>query len=910
MRDHLSAGLAWLAQGAERPDAPEKSTSAEIRESHEVNDGEISAARAHSLAAEAAPALAGGDPIVPPADQIVRALGPTALQLEGKDGKPGGAVIADIPLAVPAPDSEDGGDWQPADLRFKAQGSRLVVKSALVPTSVPEAAGGTFRVGDLGVKLAPAGSDSTATSYSTDVVYPNIDGDTDLITRSVGSGIRYGWLLRGSGASQVQRAKLDLPSGASAKLGEDGSVRILGADGEVLGDVSPAAATDADGISVPIETTLDGDTISYRLMTDLAKVKAPVIIDPQMESKWSTGDTNTDSWAWARSSSAVPFTMTMPVTDPDLNKRGLRVDGTAGTAGYAANAWGGWTRWAPGDQNVGTTNPLNNTQKVSPEHGFYWKAEFGGLNYNVEVANAFAAQDPNVNIGMLSSNDVNHPTPQRSNLMNASGGWNAPMGNNLRLIPSGTTGATYRVYVGTNPDAPPATGKPDSVFSATLYDFGYYGTGARPASHLRIGWTKLFAADNVAPTVDSVTPNTIGTTGWMGLTSTITTTATDRGTGIEKLEIYDQANTTLYSPGVAPTCPLTGQTLCPFTFNGPVGVAPVPEGIGNYTMRVTDAGGRIGTKPLALKIDKTAPEMTLSGALFSQRDTPLSQGEVRDLTVMAADGVDGGAADQRRSGVQRIDVYVNEVLASTTEQTQTGDSKPLTTTWTPPANTFRAGGYIVRVVATDAVGHEKEAQFLVKKSCEDVSTGPDDAPEYYEDAETERGLVCGPDAEETNPADEQDEYDLSPESGLLNESAAEPDPSSPDDGGLLRAGPVYDMPFIQYVDYPHISKNGTDVSAHAWWKALDNRLLGDTGYTRAWLYQWSGTHWVFLDTDARWLREKRFERVRVNVRHRCVKHGSRKYLYRAVADVDIIGKPDTAKKSVTMNWVGCTAIGA
>lgn len=649
-RDHITQGLTQLARGSDEPAAPEKSTSAEIRESHEANDGEVSAREARALAAEAAPALAGGDPIVPPADQIARALGPNALQLVGEGGKPGGVMISDIPLAVPAPAAKDGGDWQPADLTFEAQGSRFVVTRSLVPTSVPNDADGTFRVGALGVRLAPAGSESTATSYDTSVVHPNIDDSTDLATRSVGAGLKFGWVLRSPDASQTQHAKLDLPVGAKAALVDGGAVRITNAEGTQIGTVSPAAATDADGISVPIEASLENDTVSYRLKTDLVKLKTPVVIDPEMLYEWGTGDTDVLGWQWNQN--ATPFSGTIIAGD------GMRIKGAVGT-GYAAQTWGGYIHWAPGDDTYGSLSPVSN-QIVSPEHGFIWKAEFGGLNYTLN--SPYSYQDPNVNIGVLSSTDVYHPPVQRNQKQNATGGWNAPVAGNLRQIPAGTLGATYRVYVGTDSTAPPTSltlAKSDSVFSAVLYDFGLYGAGnvARPASEMRVAWTKLWASDNYDPSMANIT----APSGWVSESYALPVLATDRGTGIEKVEFYSQGATPqMYGPGVAKTCVATGKVLCPFTFNDTVPVAPLPEGTGTYDVRATDGGGRKATKPVTLKVDKSAPQRTLAGTLWDARDSiPVDENDDGDYGLLSEDGALHVEAADSGSGVASIEILVD-----------------------------------------------------------------------------------------------------------------------------------------------------------------------------------------------------------------------------------------------------------
>lgn len=727
MRQHLTDAYASVAKGHTPPRAAvrgerDQPTAAQLAGSQTAHRGRISAAAAHALAAKAVPALAGSDPIVPPAEQVERALGPTAVQLKGSGDRPGGVVIADVPLAVASPDAKDGGDWRLADYRFQRQGSRFVVRRAPVPTSIPDSAGGVFQVGPFGVRLAPADSTATATAYDTDVVHANADADTDLVTRSVGSGMRYGWILRGPDADETQTAKLDLPDGATTRLRDDGAVSILDRTGEPVGEVSPAAS-DAAGRSVPLDTTLDGGTVSYRLKVPLKELELPVVIDPEvMVSRFDTGPVNANGWVWATSNNTqAPFSTSMDTTGTAA-ANGLRAKGAAGTGYGAGGAWGGWTHWAPGDPNVGTTSSVSG-QKVSNEHGWFWKAEIGGVEYINPGLWPWYWQDPNPSIGMLSSWDTNHPANQKHQRQNGDGSWGATVNSQITGVTSGTTGATYREWVGDNPDVMPASGKNDSVFSATLYDYGYNASGPRPESKLRIGWTKLYAGDNVAPLIGTITPPS----GWVKEDYALPVAASDAGTGIDKVEFYSQANPpALYGPGVKKTCPAVGKELCPYAFNDTVPVAPLPEGIGTYDVRATDGGGKTTNKPVSLKVDKSGPQITLSGDLYTQRATELSGHTVRALEVAVTDGVLGGTATQQRSGVEKIEIYSDNQLVSTTAQTVAGDSQGLTATWSVAATDTDPGTHDIRVVATDRTGHTTEAPpFEIVKAWPNDSVAPE-----------------------------------------------------------------------------------------------------------------------------------------------------------------------------------------
>jgi len=184
----------------------------------------------------------------------------------------------------------------------------------------------------------------------------------------------------------------------------------------------------------------------------------------------------------------------------------------------------------------------------------------------------------------------------------------------------------------------------------------------------------------------------------------------DGGLGVQKLEVLNAANQV--QGGVHNnSCPAVGVKVCEYRASISRTIANIPEGLNQYKIRATDPGGKVSEQARPIRIDTSEPDLTLQGTMFDLRETELGPTETRTLTVLSADGVPGGTPAQQRSGVEKIEIYVDGVLEHTENQAVPGDSRGLNLNWTPPRSLFTdtEGGsqYVVEVVVTDKVGHEK-----------------------------------------------------------------------------------------------------------------------------------------------------------------------------------------------------------
>lgn len=152
------------------------------------------------------------------------------------------------------------------------------------------------------------------------------------------------------------------------------------------------------------------------------------------------------------------------------------------------------------------------------------------------------------------------------------------------------------------------------------------------------------------------------------------------------------------------------------------GNQPPPEGLNTVTIRAGDAiadsddgvaGAHERSLTKTVKIDRTGPSLGLSGPLYDGRGTTLAPGD-HALAIDATDGVPGGTAAQRRSGVKQIGVEVDgsAVLPAEAQGCST-DSCPLSRAWTLETGDYAPGSHTVTVTAEDHAGNVSASSFEV-----------------------------------------------------------------------------------------------------------------------------------------------------------------------------------------------------
>ena len=129
-----------------------------------------------------------------------------------------------------------------------------------------------------------------------------------------------------------------------------------------------------------------------------------------------------------------------------------------------------------------------------------------------------------------------------------------------------------------------------------------------------------------------------------------------------------------------------------------------------------EASGTVG-----VKIDNTAPEVTLSGAL-TERETLGSPKSEYPLTIKATDGTTANP----QSGVAKVVVKVDGKAKETWTPGCTTENCSFQQTWTLKTSEYSSAGHKVEVVVTDAAGvaSEKTLEFDPSPPDTTITSGP------------------------------------------------------------------------------------------------------------------------------------------------------------------------------------------
>jgi len=649
---------------------------------------------------------------VPQPSEVARVLGPRAVQIRDESGKPKGAAISSLPIAVPGTAKEP---WQLVDLAWKPTGERLTVSRSAIPVSLPTAGSGPIRVGDLGARLAPeAASSVTANVSDESVIYPNVAPDTDLAVRSLSVGAQVGWVLRSPAASETIRVPLELPAGVSSRLDRKGGIELIDAGGRRVGSWSAATAVDAGGFPLALETSLDGSTVTIRVDHRADETEYPVVVDPYFQAGGSASTSDFNAWEFSKTRSNLSF----HTNDPGVpGGRTSLFLGSGNVGGWAPTDFATLGRPAPGDQTIGTPGPSG--RRVSPEHAYWSFGSVQAIKTRNRQQTGMPPARPAVAIGF--SPQLSPPTADTT----------MSFGPNDLYLHFGPWHLDYATFqeVSANIFAYSAPGAANSGAWAVVsmlpggsnvpdaYEPIYPPADPNDLSTLSLTSYSLNAVDDVAPTLN-VSPSA----GWLDDGDVVRVTGTDRGLGISSITANSSSGILPPLPAAEdsspPSCPATGDVFCTFVANVDFSAADLAEGKHQYTFGATDGGGKTTSRTQQVSVDRSGPEVALAGALYVDRATEIvPTNPPRQLTVSATDGNPTGGPTAQRSGVQRIEVYVDDELVHEAEQTVSADSTPLSTTWTPDADTFTSGEYTVEVVATDRLGHESRETFTAHAPC-------------------------------------------------------------------------------------------------------------------------------------------------------------------------------------------------
>lgn len=289
------------------------------------------------------------------------------------------------------------------------------------------------------------------------------------------------------------------------------------------------------------------------------------------------------------------------------------------------------------------------------------------------------------------------------------------MRRSIRRIVNGTTVSTF---------APGCTG--DSCAQSTTFTLNTANAAVRDGSNtvvVRAIDVLGFPADSPPLTlfVDrdkpeiSVTHDELPSDWTQQASITTKATASDASSGVSRITLSGGG---LSGQSFSPACASSAPKTCPspVTHDFTYSTDALDEGIDSVTATATDAASnQRTTAPWIVKVDRSDPTMSLSGALKAADGTTLAPGTY-GLQIDASDG-DGGAPATARSGVVRVDVTVDDESALVEEQDCAGGSCSMSRTFTFDTGDVTGGSHDVVVTATDAVGRSTSRTLRVTTAC-------------------------------------------------------------------------------------------------------------------------------------------------------------------------------------------------
>ncbi|HEX8103203.1 MAG TPA: hypothetical protein VF533_11360 [Solirubrobacteraceae bacterium] len=350
---------------------------------------------------------------------------------------------------------------------------------------------------------------------------------------------------------------------------------------------------------------------------------------------------------------------------------------------------------------------------------------------------------------------------------------------------------------------------------------------AYKARHVSVRYFKFYVDLN-PPTLDPLTHDPALPTGWIDAVDlSATAVARDAGSGVKSLTlvkgtpsgiVYDirpmqstSGTDCVLSTDLTKRCPkVTPATR--LAYNS--GELREGSAVRPY-VRASDAVGRFSAVSIwSLKIDHSAPEVaSLAGPLFDRKEAvPYDDASI---SVTASDGVYGGTESQQRSGVNRIDVFVDEELQPDDGQQACPESScSLTRRFELDTGRYSDGrSHQVRVEAVDQLGHRsasREWTVLLDYAHDDDKIEPgDDGSDSDDYGDGDDLSYCTPDASGSTADCDESVPDNDAESEAVQEPAlnrfSTSTPAATVAPGLVQGGSGYGIADQHFETFSHPS---------------------------------------------------------------------------------------------------------
>jgi tripartite motif-containing protein 71 len=608
-----------------------------------------------------------------------------------KRGFPGGGAVVSsegqsqiVEAGLPAKAMDEGGDMSKVNLDLEATSEGFVQANPLVDLEMSRSAAEGIEIEGSEIRITQVGADpeSSARPFGDkDVLYPNVQTDTDLLVVPLSSGVELFDQLRSIESPEILRFDLDLPAGAEMRANA-GAVEIY--EGERLSAiVSPPHAVDAQGTLVPVAMEVQGSSLVLTIGHRAGEYAYPILVDPELQ--YTQNDWVNSSWIAG-------------------NNYHVLEDGTFGTwwnnGNLKTSRWCIYACWGSG-RGLFVSAPSGSYPGNQQAHWIYTvPGETGFLNGY--LINPFYRHDHNCGAGK-------YPEPH-----DFDGLW-SPF---------------YQIFYYLYTNRAPYTNASVYGNTAATAKVMVFGLNTGNSSNnpcwrdIYAGGIATYMTDPENPTLDPISGYP---TGWFDDSKTygVSVSAHDPGLGVANVQMNIDGKPSIKLN--KNDCYGTHGSPCPRDMWGTIPFDGKAFEQGKSLAKVVANDALLkpsGTRSWTAYVDLTPPEVSLSGQLAVA--TKEEQGDVQDpekwddlslpvynLKIEAEDG--SKASDKTmRSGVKDIEIFLDEKkepeLVPWKPQGCSGPSYSceMEVTYQLKLHGLAAGKHTLKVFAVDQLGHKRE----------------------------------------------------------------------------------------------------------------------------------------------------------------------------------------------------------
>jgi sugar lactone lactonase YvrE len=564
-----------------------------------------------------------------------------------------------IPIRV----SEEG-DLRKVDLGLDETENGYAPANPIVDLSLPETAAGPIQVGESGLAISIEGASpgsSVRRFDEGDLFLPEVHKDSSVLLSPIAGGVDISTLLLSRESPEQLPLGVTLPAGAVLRPSENGGAEVLAGDGNLLTNVNPPRAVDAQGTEVPTTLSVEGESLVVGVPHRSMDVAYPILVDPEVVENWSgwSDPSALGYWKWQWAGVAEKDYIGQTSCIVTCWGSGLYVRSRSSFT-YPAGSFGRWWFTVQGS----TT--------------YMWRVVLGPMNFD---AHGCTAQEPHAYTGVW----------------NDGGRW-AVLTN---AYPSG-----WFSYI----DSGSGQNLGQGTRTAFVGIQAAWNTNIKCGRDYALGGATLYLTDPESPTVTSVTglPS-----GWVkGNTQiTATVTANDPGLGVQKIRA-------LGGPGGEwwwnqSSCAGTMKELCAATRSGQISFNTngLWEGKGTVNFQPYDpVGNANNSKAYEVWVDRLPPTIDLEGQLAKAtkeeggKEVPAGEGDelslpTYNLKVEASDAT---------SGAKAVELFLDESKSPEVTEAPECSSGKCSLTYQLRLAGLKAGPHDLRVIAGDQAGNTTE----------------------------------------------------------------------------------------------------------------------------------------------------------------------------------------------------------